>query len=86
VPGHQFDRQFNTHWVYYGCPAGQSTGCQPGPNRLRMVVWDSAANGPIPDGVPLLYDNRTGNSFDGDQADPQNIDAGTILIQHPPIG
>jgi hypothetical protein len=71
---------------YYGCPAGQTTGCQPGSHRLRMVVWDSTTKGPIPDGVPLLYDNRAGNSFDVDQADPQNINAGTILIQHPPIG
>jgi hypothetical protein len=71
---------------YYGCPAGQRTGCQPGPSRLRMVVWDSTAHGPIPDGVPLIYDNRPGSSFDVDEADPQSIYQGVITIQHPPIG
>ena len=71
---------------YYGCPPSTSTGCQPGPNRLRMVVWDSSANGPIPDGVTAIYDNRPGASFDVDQANPQNVYQGTILIQHPPIG
>jgi len=71
---------------YYGCPAGQSSGCQPGPSRLRMVVWDSTAHGPIPDGVPAIYDNRAGTSFDIDDADPQPINQGVIVIQHPPIG
>jgi len=71
---------------YYGCPAGVTTGCQPGPHRLRMVVWDSTAYGPIPEGVPAIYDNRAATSFDVDQANPQNIYQGLILIQHPPIG
>lgn len=71
---------------YYGCPSGVTSGCQPGPSRLRMVVWDVTANGPIPDGVPAIYDNRAGHSFDVDAADPQTIAQGTILIQHPPIG
>jgi hypothetical protein len=71
---------------YYGCPAGQTTGCQPGPHRLRMVVWDSTTYGAIPEGVPAMYDNRSGNSFDVDEANPQNINQGMIQIQHPPIG
>jgi hypothetical protein len=65
---------------YRGCPSGRTDGCQPGPHRLRMVVWDSTANGPIPEGVPALYDNRPGSSFDIDQANPQTIDHGVILI------
>jgi hypothetical protein len=64
---------------YHGCPAGQSDRCQPGPHRLRMVVWDSTDGGPVPEGVPTLYDNRPGSSFDIDQADPQTIDQGVIL-------
>jgi hypothetical protein len=71
---------------YYGCPAGQTTGCQPGPHRLRMVVWDSTADGPIPEGVPAIYDNRGAASFDVDQANPQTVSQGQLLIQHPPIG
>jgi hypothetical protein len=71
---------------YYGCPAGQTIGCQPGPHRLRTVVWDTTAFGPIPEGVPAIYDNRAGRSFDVDRAEPQNIAQGVILIQHPPIG
>jgi hypothetical protein len=70
---------------YYGCPAGQTTGCQPGRHRLRMVVWDIYRYGPIPEGVPAIYDNRVGNSFDIDQAGPQDISQGIILIQHPPV-
>jgi hypothetical protein len=62
---------------YHGCSAGQSDGCQPGPHRLRLVVWDHTANGP--EGVPIRYDNRPGGSFDIDQADPQPIDQGVIL-------
>ena len=62
---------------YYGCPAGQTKGCQPGPHRLRLVVWDATAT---PDGVPALYDNRPGGSFDLDQADPPAIDQGSILV------
>jgi hypothetical protein len=70
---------------YYGCPAGTSTGCQRGAHRLRMVVWDSTRNGPIPEGVPAIYDNRAGTSFDVDEANPQAINQGIIQIQHPPI-
>ena len=33
-----------------------------------------------------MFDNRAGNSFDVDETNPQNIDQGIILIQHPPIG
>jgi len=50
-----------------------------------MVVWDSTTHGPIPEGVPAIYDNRAGKPFDLDQAEPQNIAQGTIVIQHPPI-
>ena len=35
---------------YYGCPAGQTSGCQPGPHRLRMVVWDANHLRPDPRG------------------------------------
>lgn len=65
---------------YVGCPAGQAGGCQPGPHRLRTVVWDTAG-GPVPEGVPALDDNRPGGSFDLDRADPPAIDQGSILIQ-----
>jgi hypothetical protein len=71
---------------YVGCPAGQSGACQRGPHRLRMVVWDSTAHGPIPAGVPTVYDNRPGRSFDVDVADPQNIHAGVMQILRPPMG
>lgn len=70
---------------YYGCPAGGAGGCQPGSHRLRMVVWDSTADGPIPEGVPAIYDNRAGRSFDVDLAQPQPIAQGAILILHPPV-
>jgi hypothetical protein len=70
---------------YYGCPAGVTEGCQPGPHRLRVVVWDSTQHGPIPEGAPALYDNRAGTSFDLDQANPQTVNQGLIQIQHPPI-
>src|SRR5262249_17143322 len=73
-------------YAYDGCPVGQTKGCVSGPDRLRVVVWDSTKYGPTPDGVPLIYDNRTGASFDVDMADPQTINSGSILIQHPPIG
>jgi hypothetical protein len=36
-----------------------------------MAVWDSAAYGNVPDGVPAIYDNRGGASFDVDAANPQ---------------
>jgi hypothetical protein len=39
----------------------------------------------VPDGIPINYDNRAGTSFDVDAANTQAINAGTILIQHPPI-
>ena len=48
--------------------------------------WVSTVHGSIPDGVPLIYDNRPGASFDVDEADPQSIYQGVITIQHPPIG
>jgi hypothetical protein len=70
---------------YDGCPTGQTTGCQVGPDKLRMVVWDSATHGPVPDDVPTIYDNRAGSSFDVDAANPQVIDSGVIQILHPPI-
>jgi hypothetical protein len=70
---------------YDGCPPGQTTGCQPGPDRLRMVVWDTTAHGPVPEDVPLIYDNRAGQPFDIDTADPQPIQSGVIVIQHPPM-
>jgi hypothetical protein len=64
---------------YHGCATGQTGHCQPGPHRLRVVVWDATAHGLVPEDVPALYDNRTGASFDLDQADPQPIDQGAIL-------
>ena len=64
---------------YHGCGAGPADRCQPGPDRLRVVVWDAAANGPAPEGVPVLYDNRPGASFDLDRADPQPIAQGAIV-------
>jgi hypothetical protein len=69
----------------YGCPAGQTTGCQPGAHRLRMVVWDSTTYGDIPQGVPALYDNRLVAEFDIDRFEQQAIANGLIVIQHPPI-
>ena len=64
---------------YHGCRAGQADRCQPGPDRLRMVVWDATAHGPVPEGVPVLYDNRPGAPFALDRADPQPIAQGGIL-------
>ena len=38
------------------------------------------AHGPGPEGVPALYDNRPGGSFDLDRADPQPVDQGAIMV------
>jgi hypothetical protein len=72
-------------YAYDGCATGQTRGCQPGPDRFRIVVWDSTTYGSIPDGAHVIYDNRAGDGFDIDMANPQNINAGNIVIQHPPI-
>jgi hypothetical protein len=29
-------------YAYDGCPAAQTAGCQAGPDRLRIVVWDTS--------------------------------------------
>src|SRR6266516_4117364 len=76
APGHKVGFLL---YGYHGCPAGQRDGCQPGPDRLRMVVWDHT-NGPVPPGISPLYDDRPGMPFDIDQADPLAIDQGAILI------
>ena len=65
---------------YHGCEPGQTAGCQPGPDRFRAVIWPSAA-GPIPV-VPLIYDNRPGADFELADANPQDIESGTIQIHH----
>lgn len=70
-------------FVFYGFDgcSGQSTGCQPGADRFRVVVW-SLASGPNP-GAALIYDNRPQASFDVDLSDPQTLRSGIVLIQPP---
>jgi hypothetical protein len=70
-------------YAYDGCPAGQTQGCQAGADRLRVVVWDIDLHGPIPEGVPAIYDNRGSSPFDIDVANPQQINSGVIHIQRP---
>jgi hypothetical protein len=48
------------------------------PARVRLVVWDTA-RGPVPEGVPVLYDSRPGAPFDLDRADPPPADGAAVI-------
>jgi hypothetical protein len=48
------------------------------PDLLRVVAWP-LEQGPIPT-APLAYDNRPGQSYDLDQANPQPIESGCINV------
>jgi hypothetical protein len=64
---------------YDGCGDRVGEACQPGVDRMRVVVWD-LADGAIPEVVPAVYDNRPGESFDVDEADPTSIGRGSVRI------
>ena len=63
---------------YDGCVGNQTSGCQPGPDRLRMVLWPLSA-GDIP-GATLRYDNVPGADPDIDRFNPQPVTGGSIQI------
>ena len=55
-------------FVFYGaqgCGSGLGSGCQPGPDRIRMLIW-RLSDGPTPEGVNPIYDNVPGGSFELD--------------------
>jgi endonuclease/exonuclease/phosphatase family metal-dependent hydrolase len=54
------------------------------PDRFRLVAWP-LASGSNPDEAgrnALTYDNRRDASFDVDEADPQQISSGSIVVHH----
>jgi hypothetical protein len=66
---------------YDGCTAAVTTGCQAGADRFRTAVWP-LADGPYPQG-DTLYDSQPGSSYDVDDATPQDLKSGAVLIQRP---
>jgi hypothetical protein len=71
-------------WVVYGyqgCTAGRTTGCQPGPDKLRVVTWPLSA-GANP-GTATLYDNVASAGYDVDVAAPTAMISGQVLISRP---
>jgi hypothetical protein len=69
---------------YEGCKPLQRHGCQPGPNRLRLVTWDLSRSA-TPEGSPPLYDSQPGAPFDLDVADPRAV-AGFVDAIYSPLG
>lgn len=70
-------------FVFYGYDscAGRATGCQPGADRFRVVVWPLSA-GANP-GTGTVYDNRPQAGYDVDVSEPQELRSGIVTI-HPP--
>jgi hypothetical protein len=66
---------------YDGCADGRTTGCQPGPDSYRVVVWPLAA-GTYPT-TGNLYDNKAGARYDVDVALPQPLRSGIVTIHKP---
>src|SRR5262249_17497690 len=64
---------------YVGCGARPQPGCQPGPDRFRIVIWP-LAQAPTPDGATAVFDNVRGASFDVDQAAPVPVQGGSIQV------
>lgn len=77
-PGYGF-----VFYGYDGCTASQTTQCQPGGDRFRIVLWP-LASGTYPQD-DIVYDNRTEAGYDIDVADPQSLTSGEVRI-HPPVG
>lgn len=50
------------------------------PDRLRLVLWPSSA-GSVP-GDTITYDVHRGASYDLDQAEPQPIRGGSMVVHH----
>lgn len=65
---------------YDGCVTGQTTGCQPGTDRFRVVIWPLSAGAYPVD--TIVYDNRRDKGYDVDVADPQGLLSGTVT-NHP---
>jgi len=65
---------------YQGCGGSSSTGCQPGPDAFRAVIWP-ASQGANPT-APFLYDNVPGGDLELADATPQPLGGGNIQI-HP---
>jgi hypothetical protein len=63
---------------YQGCGSGSGTGCQPGPDAFRAVIWP-ASQGSTPT-APFLYDNVPGADLELADATPQPLDGGNIQI------
>jgi hypothetical protein len=68
-------------YAYDGCPAGRTTGCQPGPDKMRFLTWPLSA-GPNPTGTSV-YDNVAAAGYDVDVAEPATMLTGSALIQRP---
>ncbi|RZT77842.1 hypothetical protein EV382_1008 [Micromonospora violae] len=64
---------------YRGCPAA-GPNCQPGPDRMRAVLWP-ASSGAIP-GDTITYDNRRGADYDVDRFLRTPVTAGAVQIHH----
>ncbi|HEU5155773.1 MAG TPA: PKD domain-containing protein [Streptosporangiaceae bacterium] len=70
------------YYAYDGCAAGgTSQACQPGSDRVRLVVWPLSA-GSYPT-TTTAYDNRRGVGYDVDEAAPTALRSGAVLIQRP---
>ncbi|HZD80520.1 MAG TPA: hypothetical protein VE646_10845 [Actinomycetota bacterium] len=65
-------------YAYRGCPAAAGTGCQPGPDRFRIVTWPESA-GNVP-GQATLYDDSPNGDYDVDRAEPEPLARGTITV------
>jgi hypothetical protein len=69
-------------FVFYGaqgCGSGSGSGCQPGPDRIRMLIW-RLSDGPTPEGVNPIYDNVPGGSFELDDFLGQPLGGGNLQI------
>lgn len=66
---------------YDGCDDGANGPCQPGKDRFRVVIWDTAT-GPIPS-ANSMYDNTPTAGYDLDEAEPDTVRSGIVTIQYP---
>jgi len=63
---------------YQGCGSSSGTGCQPGSDAFRAVIWP-ASQGVTPT-APFIYDNVPGADLELADATPQPLDGGNIQI------